>query len=125
MKEEFKERSCSYRHFNTSEPDEYKAYLKAVAERVPEKLQKKDVARLLKTLRSMIKIAKARYGVTLPMLRKRAKCNVDDKVVRKALLKKKIKFRRLRSKPLLTEEDRKERFAFARKKTKVRLVRGG
>ena len=88
----------------------------AFAKRGPkEKLGEKDVAHIIKTLRSMIQKAKARYQITLAMLKKRAKCMVDDKAVRKALRKKKILFRRMRSKPLLTKEDRRARFAFAKK----------
>ena len=81
-------------------------------------MQPKDVNHLVKTLRAMIRKAHARWEVTLAMLKKRAKCNFDDKVVRKALLEKKIKFRRLRAKPLLTKEDVKARFAFAKKHRK-------
>ena len=80
-----------------------------------EKLQCKDIDRLVKTLRNMIRTARARWEITLPMLKKRAKIVVDDKVVRKALYKRGIKFRRMRSKPLLTKEDIKKRFAFAKK----------
>ena len=81
-------------------------------------MQPKDVNHLVKTLRAMIRKAHARWEVTLAMLKKRAKCNFDDKVVRKALLEKKSKFRRLRAKPLLTKEDVKARFAFAKKHRK-------
>ena len=63
----------------------------------------------------MIRDARARWEITLAMLKKRAKCKYDDKVVRKALQEKNIKFRRLRSKPLLTKDDIKARFAFAKK----------
>ena len=47
--------------------------------------------------------------------RKRAKCALDDKVVRKGLFSKKIRFRRLRSKPILTKDDAKARYKFAKK----------
>ena len=80
-----------------------------------EKLSRKDVTNLVRILRSMIKKAKARYEVTLTMLKKRAKCKVSDKVVRKALKTRKIAFRKMRSKPLLTTQDRKARLAFAKK----------
>ena len=80
-----------------------------------EKLQKKDVNHIVATLRSMVRKARARWEITLAMLKKRAKCMVDDKVVRKALQKKNIKFRKLRSKPLLTKNDIKERYNFAKK----------
>ena len=84
------------------------------AKRGPEKkLQRKDVAHLVNTLRTIVRQACARYEITLAMLKERAKCTVGDKVVRKALRKKSISFRRMRSKPLLTKADRKARFDFA------------
>ena len=51
----------------------------------------------------------------MAMLKKRAKCTLDDKVVGKGLFSKKIRFRRLRSKPILTKEDVKARYKFAKK----------
>jgi hypothetical protein len=80
-----------------------------------EKLQGKDVTHIVQVLRKMVREAKARWEVTLAMLKKRARCKLDDKVVRKALKKKNIKFRRMRSKPILTKEDRIARFKFAKK----------
>ena len=61
----------------------------------------------------MIHEAKAREVVTLKMLKKRARCKLDDKVDRNALHQRRIRFRKMRTKPLLTKQDRKERFAFA------------
>ena len=49
------------------------------------------------------------------MLKRRAKCTLDDGTVRKALAQRKIKFRRFRTKPLLTQDDLRKRFAFAKK----------
>ena len=63
------------------------------------KLDQKATAHLVQVLRTMIQKAKARYEITLAMLKKRAKIDADDKVVRKALLTRNIRFRRLRSKP--------------------------
>ena len=79
------------------------------------KLDKKQITHLVNTLRGMIKKAKGRREVTLAMLKKRAKCKVDDKVIRKALLQRNIKFRKMRAKPLLTKKDRQERYDFAEK----------
>ena len=79
------------------------------------KLKKADVDRIAKIIRAMIKHAKARYEVTLSMIKKRAKVKVCDKVLRKALAARKIKFRTLRTKPILTEADRRARYAFAKK----------
>ena len=80
-----------------------------------EKLTTEECNRLVRTLRSMIRTAHARWEITLAMLKKRCKCKLDDKVVRKGLRSKNIKFRRLRSKPLLTKQDVKARFAFGQK----------
>ena len=86
------------------------------AKRGPKKkLGEKEVNHLVRTLKAMIKQAKSRWEITLRMLKKRTKCNLDDGTVRKALAARKIKFRRLRSKPLLTKEDRRARYLFARK----------
>ena len=46
--------------------------------------------------------------------RKRAKCALDDKVVRKGLFSKKFRFRRFRSKPILTKDDGKACYKFAK-----------
>ena len=79
----------------------------------PEKLTAKEVNHLVKILRSMVQRAKARFEVTHAMVKKTAKCDADDKVIRKGLQSKGIRFRRLRSKPLLTKEDIRKRLAFA------------
>lgn len=65
----------------------------AFAKRGRKKVMKpKDVNHVVKTLRAMIWKGHARWEVTPAMRKKRAKCNFDDKVVRKALLEKKVKF---------------------------------
>ena len=79
------------------------------------KLTPKILNLLLRTLRDMIRKAKARWEISLAMLKKRAECTLDDKVVRKGLFSKKIRFRRLRSKPILTKDDAKARYKFAKK----------
>ena len=79
------------------------------------KLQKRDVDRLVATLNRLVRVARGRYEDTLRMLKERTNVKLDDKVVRKALHARKIRFRKMRTKPLLTKVDRKERFAFARK----------
>ena len=92
-----------------------KGKAKFAKRRPKEKLSKKDVTNLVKILWTMIKKARARYEVTLTMLKKRAKCKVSDKVVRNALENRKVASRRMRSKPLLTIADRKARRASANK----------
>ena len=78
-------------------------------------LTKKQVRHVVSALRAMVKKAGARYEITLPMVMKRARVKCSDKTLRKALAKKGVKFRKLRTKPLLTKADRRERLAFARK----------
>ena len=63
----------------------------------------------------MIKKARARYEISLSMLKRKARVHFDDKVIRKGLLTRNIKFRRLRTKPLLTRGDRIGRKDFAKK----------
>ena len=79
------------------------------------KLTPKILNLLLRTLRDMSRKAKARWEISLAMLKKRAECTLDGKVVRKGLFSKKIRFRRLRSKPILTNDDAKARYKFAKK----------
>ena len=65
----------------------------AFAKRGRKKVMKqKDVNQVVKTLQAIIWKTHARWEVTLAMSKKSAKGNLDDKVVRKALLEKKIKF---------------------------------
>ena len=87
-----------------------------------EKLSKAMVTRVICILRAMIATARGRREVTMAMIMKRAKVKVCEKVLRCALQKRGIKFRRMRTKPVLTKADRKKRRAFAekyRRKTKT------
>ena len=81
----------------------------------PQKLTKKDITNLVKELRAMQRQARARREITLAMLKKRARCKACGKVIRKALCARGIRFRRMRSKPILTKDDVKVRYAFAKK----------
>ena len=74
-----------------------------------------EINHLVRVLRAMIKKAEAKYEVSLAMLKKQSKVQGCEKTLRKALATKGIKFRRLRSKPILTRQDRKDRMAFAEK----------
>ena len=80
----------------------------------PELLSRRDVDKLVKTLRALVKKASARVEVTLAMVRRSARVKASERCVRTALQKRGIRFRRLRSKPLLTREDRIARYAFAK-----------
>ena len=70
------------------------------------------VVRLVKT---MVSSAKAKREVTIAMIKKRAKLKVTTRTLLTALHKRGIRFRRMRSKPLLTTKDKKDRYAFAKK----------
>jgi len=78
-------------------------------------LSRAEVNLLVRTIKAMARKAKALYEVTLAMAMKRAKLKCGEQCARAALKKRNIKFRRLRSKPILTKQDVKERFAFAKK----------
>lgn len=78
-------------------------------------LSSKDVNLLVRVTRAMIKKAAAKKEVTLAMIRKRAKIKAGEQTMRKALQQRGIRFRRMRSKPLLTKEDVKSRFHFSKK----------
>ena len=78
-----------------------------------EKLTKADVDRTVKIQKVMVAKAKARFEIILALLKRRAKLNVCDKVLRKASHARNIKFKVMRSKPVLTKADRMARYAFA------------
>jgi len=79
----------------------------------PAALTRMDVTHLVRTLKAMQQKAKAMQEITLAMLKKRAKCKVSGRCIREAFKKRNIKFRKMRSKPLLTKADQRARFKFA------------
>lgn len=81
----------------------------------PHALTKKDVSMLVRTLKAMQQEARARREITLAMLKRRARCKASGRCIREALKLKNIKFRKMRSKPLLTKADQRARFDFAKK----------
>ena len=81
----------------------------------PEALTKGDVSHLVRTLKVLQEKAAAREEITLAMLKKKAKCKACSKAIRKALNTKGIRFRRMRSKPILTKADKNDRLEFAEK----------
>ena len=81
----------------------------------PAALTRADVNLLVRTIRAMVFKADARYEVTLAMAMRRAKLKCGERCARKALKSGSIKFLRMRSKPILTRQDVKERYAFAKK----------
>ena len=81
----------------------------------PQALSRKDVTKLHHILKTLIRQARARREVTMAMLKKKARCKACARTIRTALAKKNIKFRKFRTKPLLTASDRKARREFALK----------
>ena len=70
---------------------------------------------LVALLEKMIDEADANYEVTLAMFMKRSKVKACARVVADALHERGYYFRDLREKPILTPEDVKERYAWAKK----------
>ena len=79
----------------------------------PVSLSDEDIDRLVETLDNMIVAADRKYEVTVEMLRKRARCKASARTISRALHARKIFFRRLREKPVLTAEDIAARKKFA------------
>ena len=63
------------------------------------------------------KVAKAdgKYEVTVNMVRKSARVKASNRTILKGLHKRGVYFRPMREKPVLTEEDIRDRMAFAKK----------
>ena len=95
------------------------AALKAGGARVkagrPRLLTPARVNQIVTVLKGMVRKADGCWEVTLPMLMKRAKVKTSERTLWTALRKRRIYFRRMRSKPKLTKDDIKERYAFAKK----------
>ena len=81
----------------------------------PAVLTVQQVDRLERILNTMIDEADAQCEVTAAMLLKRSRCKASVRTVSNALHARGYFFRNLRQKPILTPDDVKERFAFARK----------
>ena len=94
----------------------YKALSKGWSEnrrgRLPA-LTSKDVTHLVRTLKRMQQEVCAKREVTLATLKKKAKRTACGKAIRKALQSRNIRFRKMRSKPILTKADKAARFKFA------------
>ena len=78
-------------------------------------LDEAAVDKLIAQLDHMVVIADAQYEVTVDMVRRRARCKAGNRTIPDALHARKVYFRRLREKPVLTDDDIKARIAFARK----------
>jgi hypothetical protein len=78
-------------------------------------LTEKDKDRLVALVDDMVEKADTRYTVTIAMIRARFHPKVCQKVLAEALHERDRWFYKLREKPILTDEDVRERFAFAKK----------
>ena len=80
----------------------------------PKELHSQEVDRILQVLRVMVQEADGTWEVTLAMLMKRAKVKFSEGTVRAAMHKRRIWFRVMRSKPMLTKDVIKDRCAFGK-----------
>ena len=80
----------------------------------PNTVTEKQVDKMEVTLRAMVKKAKGTKEVTVDMLKTRCRVEACDKTVLEKLHERGIWFRKLRNKPLLTEDDIATRKQFAK-----------
>jgi hypothetical protein len=81
----------------------------------PKALSSDEVDRVVGVLNRMLAEADGEHEVTAAMLRREARVKASTRTILRELHARKIFFRRLREKPLLTKEDVKSRLTFARK----------
>ena len=81
----------------------------------PPALSEADIDFLERRLHQLIVKCMGKYHVTAAMVKRSAKSNAGVKTIQIAFRKRRIFFRKMREKPLLTEKDIKARFAFAKK----------
>lgn len=70
---------------------------------------------LVRRLDEMVRRSQNRYTVTVAMLKRSTRVKASERTILKALHERNIFFRKLREKPVLTEADITERYAFATK----------
>ena len=80
----------------------------------PTILDEGAVDKLIALLDCTVVVADAQYEVTVDMLRRRARSKAGNRTILDALHARRIYFRRLREKPVLTDEDIKARKKFAK-----------
>ena len=81
----------------------------------PPAMTNAQVYSVIRTLRAMVKNAAAHREVTLKMVVKKSKCKASMITVYRELKRRNIKFRKLWCKPILTTEDKLNRFDFSKK----------
>jgi len=92
----------------------------------PRVLSEDKINRVEKTLKDLVAKADGTKEITVAMVKKRLRLKCCDRVISNALHQRNIYFRALRSKPRLTDDDIKDRLAFAKKyrnKTKAWWIR--
>ena len=74
-----------------------------------------QVDRLIAKTKAYIKQAKGRYRITYQIIKNRTRCKASVKTIMREFHKRGTTFRKMREKPLLTDEDIADRFSFGRK----------
>jgi transposase len=86
----------------------------------PKKLSGAQVKKLTRTMDAMVAEADGAREITVTMVKRKARIKASVRTVADAVHSQGYRFRKLRQKPLLTPEDVKDRYAFAKKyKTKT------
>ena len=80
----------------------------------PRGLTEAQIDRIAKTMKQMVLAANSEYQITAGMVRRALKLKCSDKLVLNALHSRGLRFHPMREKPVRTEQDEKERLAFAR-----------
>lgn len=91
----------------------------------PRALTKGNVSTIVKTAERMVRAADAKQEVTVGMVIARAGVSASPRTVLRAMHSEGVYFRRLRTKPRLTEDDVRARLAFAKKYHKKTEVWAG
>ena len=81
----------------------------------PQAISDAHVARAVHVMEDMIAEADGEYEVTVSMVRRRARLRCHDRTLSQRLHQKGVYFRKLREKPILTPDDVRARYAFARR----------
>ena len=81
----------------------------------PHQLLAKEVKHIIATMKGLIKGAVGTSEISLAVIKRRSKCKFSLRTIHRALRSKNIQFRKMRSKPILTNADIKTRFEFAKK----------
>ena len=103
--------STVVRHFNKTKGKANKSREGAGR---PRALTERQVDRIVRTTHEMVTAANSEYQVTAGMIRRALLLECSDRLVLNALHSRGIRFRKMRAKPVRTENDEKERSAFGK-----------